>query len=111
MDRAHRLGQTRPVTVYRLITASTIEERIQSTAAAKTHVQVGVVCMCVMDVHLCVFVFFKAYEQFCVCLRMCLCCFSLKCMLRVSYVHCLWCAPLACSWNPWHMCIVANCAL
>lgn len=39
MDRAHRLGQTRPVTVYRLITAGTIEERIQSTAAAKTHVQ------------------------------------------------------------------------
>lgn len=39
MDRCHRLGQTRPVTVYRLVTANTIEERIQSTAAAKTHVQ------------------------------------------------------------------------
>ncbi|WIA08331.1 hypothetical protein OEZ85_007772 [Tetradesmus obliquus] len=39
MDRCHRLGQTRPVTVYRLVTAGTIEERIQSTAAAKTHVQ------------------------------------------------------------------------
>ena len=27
-DRTHRIGQTRPVTVYRLVTAHTIEERI-----------------------------------------------------------------------------------
>ena len=27
-DRAHRMGQTRAVTVYRLITAGTIEEKI-----------------------------------------------------------------------------------
>lgn len=35
MDRAHRLGQSRPVTVYRLITRSTIEERIQQRALQK----------------------------------------------------------------------------
>lgn len=39
MDRAHRLGQTRQVTVYRMITRSTIEERIRKRAQQKEEVQ------------------------------------------------------------------------
>lgn len=39
MDRAHRLGQTRQVTVYRLITRGTIEERIRKRAQQKEEVQ------------------------------------------------------------------------
>ncbi len=39
MDRAHRLGQTRPVTVYRLVTGGTIEERILLRASQKHTVQ------------------------------------------------------------------------
>ena len=39
MDRAHRLGQKRQVTVYRLITRGTIEERIRKRAMQKEEVQ------------------------------------------------------------------------
>ncbi|KAJ7103398.1 SNF2 family N-terminal domain-containing protein [Mycena belliarum] len=39
MDRAHRLGQTRQVTVYRLITRGTIDERIVQMARVKKDVQ------------------------------------------------------------------------
>lgn len=39
MDRAHRLGQTRQVTVYRMITRGTIEERIRNRALQKEEVQ------------------------------------------------------------------------
>jgi DNA helicase INO80 len=39
MDRSHRLGQTKQVTVYRLITAGTIEERIMQRAKQKDQVQ------------------------------------------------------------------------
>lgn len=39
MDRAHRLGQTRQVTVYRLLVRGTIEERMRKRAKQKEHVQ------------------------------------------------------------------------
>jgi SWI/SNF-related matrix-associated actin-dependent regulator of chromatin subfamily A member 5 len=35
MDRAHRLGQTRPVNVYRLVTQNTVEEKILERQAIK----------------------------------------------------------------------------
>ncbi|KAL0246970.1 hypothetical protein GEMRC1_008176 [Eukaryota sp. GEM-RC1] len=38
MDRAHRLGQTRQVTVYRLVTRNTIEERILERAQIKDRI-------------------------------------------------------------------------
>ncbi|PXF46259.1 putative DNA helicase INO80 [Gracilariopsis chorda] len=38
MDRAHRLGQERPVTVYRLITQGTIEERVLLRAQQKNRI-------------------------------------------------------------------------
>jgi len=41
-DRAHRIGQTRPVSVYRLTTKDTIEERILKRAKQKQNVQTTV---------------------------------------------------------------------
>ena len=38
MDRAHRLGQTKQVTVYRLVTKGTVEERILQRAKEKSEV-------------------------------------------------------------------------
>lgn len=38
MDRAHRIGQTKQVTVYRLITKGTIDERIVQLARVKKDV-------------------------------------------------------------------------
>jgi superfamily II DNA or RNA helicase len=41
-DRAHRIGQTRPVTVYRLVSRATIEEEILSLHEAKRDLVAGV---------------------------------------------------------------------
>lgn len=41
MDRAHRLGQTKQVTVYRLICKGTIEERILQRAREKSEVSLN----------------------------------------------------------------------
>ena len=41
-DRAHRIGQTRPVTVYRLVTRGTIEEQILALHADKRALVAGI---------------------------------------------------------------------
>ena len=39
MDRCHRIGQTKQVTVYRLVSANTVEERILRRADEKSRIQ------------------------------------------------------------------------
>ena len=39
MDRAHRIGQTKQVTIYRLVCRHTIEERILQRAGQKADIQ------------------------------------------------------------------------
>lgn len=45
-DRCHRLGQTKPVTVYRLITKTTVDENIYNLSQRKLKLDAGV-CVCV----------------------------------------------------------------
>ncbi len=42
MGRAHRIGQQRPVTVYRLVTAGSIEERIVALQRDKRSLADGI---------------------------------------------------------------------
>lgn len=39
LDRCHRMGQTRPVTIYRLLSAGTIEEGIYQVAQEKLNLE------------------------------------------------------------------------
>ena len=41
-DRAHRLGQTRPVTVYRLVCKGTVEEKVLELQAQKKELAAAV---------------------------------------------------------------------
>ena len=43
VDRTHRIGQTRPVTVYRLVSQGTIEEKVVSLQERKRHLFTAVV--------------------------------------------------------------------
>ena len=55
MDRAHRLGQTKQVTVYRLIVKGSIEERILQRAREKSEVRLEyVIVVRPMSVHIAV---------------------------------------------------------
>ncbi len=56
-DRCHRIGQERPVLVYRFVTANTVDQRIVERAEAKRRLEKMVihrtrfkVCMCVKGV-------------------------------------------------------------
>ncbi|HUN79674.1 MAG TPA: DEAD/DEAH box helicase [Solirubrobacteraceae bacterium] len=42
IDRTHRIGQTRPVKVYRLIARGTIEEKVIALARRKAELFTGV---------------------------------------------------------------------
>ena len=46
MDRTHRLGQTKQVTVYRLLAKGTIEERIMRRARQKQKIHRFVCWVC-----------------------------------------------------------------
>ena len=41
-DRSHRLGQTKPVTIYRLVTKGTVDERIVAIAERKLKLDAAV---------------------------------------------------------------------
>ncbi|KAK9170964.1 Bromodomain/HAS/DEXDc/SNF2 domain containing protein [Cryptosporidium meleagridis] len=49
MDRAHRIGQKKPVTVYRFVTEKTVEERIVERAAKKLKLDSLIIQQCLIS--------------------------------------------------------------
>ena len=43
MDRAHRIGQTKPVLIFRLVTAHTVETKIMQRATEKRKLEALVI--------------------------------------------------------------------
>jgi SNF2 family DNA or RNA helicase len=43
IDRTHRIGQTRPVTAYRMVTAGSVEEKIRTLAERKDSLSKAVI--------------------------------------------------------------------
>lgn len=65
MDRAHRLGQTRQVTVYRLVTKGSIEERILQRAKEKSEVRTAIFrCVCIGQCFYVLLIVFFYYFRF-----------------------------------------------
>ena len=55
-DRCHRIGQTKPVMIFRLVTANTIDQKIVERAAGKRKLEKMVIIkgMSSFNVHVCV---------------------------------------------------------
>jgi ATP-dependent DNA helicase len=51
-DRAHRIGQTRPVLVFRLVTAHTVETRIMQRATEKRKLEALVIAVGTLSLRL-----------------------------------------------------------
>ena len=52
-DRAHRIGQTKPVLIFRLVSAHTIEEKIMQRATEKKKLEALVIAKGIYSYHIC----------------------------------------------------------
>jgi ATP-dependent DNA helicase len=50
-DRAHRIGQTKPVLVYRLVSAHTVEDKIMERATEKKKLEALVIAKGTLGSH------------------------------------------------------------